>query len=342
MERAHSGIYGSAKPVLSKRPARTAAVAIKTGHACGSAHHVDIVEIAGQPTYAELKQADQESLRLADELFDELTASRIPWEDEELPVSFGEHLGGGRYASVTFGKHVFELGDHVFLKLEFKERQGPGSGVGGIGWFATIREIRRNLSCVYEWFEVAKAEEALSSFGQYRELFRLEGDGASDKGCLTSIRRGVSVSFPDKPVENADFFCRASVRKGDGYKTETAYTLLDHLANPAPPLNHPPTVLELFAGTGLPGSALEDAGCKAKWAVEWDPVVATTQALNTDSNVLNIDLYTFIKHSAALISGTAPARLSDEGLGTRLGNKSKQKGYYEAADFPQSRAADVM
>lgn len=74
---------------------------------------------------------------------------------------------------------------------------------------------------------------------------------------------------------------RSSSNK-DASPLEATYTLLDHMKMPAPPLDPAKlSVLELYGGTGLPGTALKDQGIGTagrSWNLEKDAIPATTSA----------------------------------------------------------------
>jgi len=62
------------------------------------------------------------------------------------------------------------------------------------------------------------------------------------------------------------------------------------------------------------------------------------------TNVLNLDIYKFVEMLAARAngSGSTDQRTADAGLGARLKDPSKQKGYYTFQDLPEEGMVDVL
>ena len=107
-------------------------MAIKTGLSCGPAF--DVVELPGQPSYAELVDAEKEASRVSDEILRELLQSSIPWEDESLEPVFEGHLGNGYWSSVTIDRHTFAV--------------RPNSSPGSRSSFACSLSFSCTVSCI--------------------------------------------------------------------------------------------------------------------------------------------------------------------------------------------------
>lgn len=108
-ERAESSTSRKTRHPEPSAPACTAAVAMKTGWSLGPLDEVEILDVPGKPTFAELERAAAEERLVSDAILKKYHRLHRPWLDPSVPIEFGGRLGKSTYSWIRHGDEVFKV-----------------------------------------------------------------------------------------------------------------------------------------------------------------------------------------------------------------------------------------